>query len=92
MAWHSAGTYRMGDGRGGANGGRIRSETQKCWEVNETNELKKVLDTYDEVFDKSNTDKAVAEVYGSDNAKEKFVKDFITSWNKVMNADRFDLK
>jgi catalase-peroxidase len=36
--------------------------------------------------------RAVAEVYGSDDAKEKFVKDFITAWNKVMNADRFDLR
>lgn len=36
--------------------------------------------------------RAVAEVYASDDAKEKFVKDFIEAWNKVMNLDRFDLK
>jgi catalase-peroxidase len=35
--------------------------------------------------------RAVAEVYGSSDAKEKFVKDFIAAWNKVMNLDRFDL-
>ena len=36
--------------------------------------------------------RAVAEVYGSDDAKEKFVKDFVSAWDKVMNLDRFDLK
>lgn len=35
--------------------------------------------------------RAVAEVYGSADAQEKFVKDFISAWNKVMNLDRFDL-
>jgi catalase-peroxidase len=36
--------------------------------------------------------RAVAEVYGSADAKEKFVKDFVAAWTKVMMADRFDLK
>jgi len=41
----------------------------------------------------SNTElRAIAEVYGSDDAKDKFVKDFVSAWTKVMNADRFDLK
>jgi catalase-peroxidase len=35
--------------------------------------------------------RALAEVYGSDDAHEKFVHDFVAAWNKVMNADRFDL-
>ncbi|QUS37487.1 catalase/peroxidase HPI [Tardiphaga alba] len=35
--------------------------------------------------------RAIAEVYGSGDAKEKFVKDFVKAWTKVMNADRFDL-
>jgi catalase-peroxidase len=35
--------------------------------------------------------RALAEVYASDDAKEKFVKDFVAAWNKVMNLDRFDL-
>ena len=40
----------------------------------------------------SNTElRAIAEVYGSDDAKEKFVQDFIAAWTKVMNLDRFDL-
>ena len=41
----------------------------------------------------SNTElRAVAEVYGADDAQEKFVNDFISAWVKVMNLDRFDLK
>ncbi len=40
----------------------------------------------------SNTElRAIAEVYGSDDAKEKFVTDFVKAWTKVMNLDRFDL-
>jgi catalase-peroxidase len=35
--------------------------------------------------------RAIAEVYGQNDAKEKFVKDFVAAWTKVMNADRFDL-
>lgn len=46
----------------------------------------------DLMFGSSSELRAVAEVYASDNAKEKFVKDFIKAWVKVMNADRFDLK
>ncbi|MDP5105523.1 MAG: catalase/peroxidase HPI [Polaribacter sp.] len=41
----------------------------------------------------SNTElRAVAEVYAADDAKERFVADFIAAWTKVMNLDRFDLK
>lgn len=36
--------------------------------------------------------RALAEVYASSDASEKFVRDFVKAWNKVMNADRFDLK
>ncbi len=36
--------------------------------------------------------RAISEVYGSTDGKEKFVKDFVKAWNKVMNLDRFDLK
>jgi catalase-peroxidase len=35
--------------------------------------------------------RAVAEVYASDDAKEKFARDFVAAWTKVMNLDRFDL-
>ncbi|SEH94185.1 catalase-peroxidase [Paenimyroides aquimaris] len=46
----------------------------------------------DLVFGSNSELRAVAEVYASADANEKFVNDFIAAWNKVMNADRFDLK
>jgi len=45
----------------------------------------------DLVFGANSELRALAEVYAGDDAKEKFVKDFVAAWNKVMNADRFDL-
>ncbi|MEP6464818.1 MAG: catalase/peroxidase HPI [Parafilimonas sp.] len=45
----------------------------------------------DLVFGSNSELRAVAEVYGSADAGEKFVKDFIAAWNKVMNLDRFDI-
>ena len=46
----------------------------------------------DLVFGANSQLRALAEVYACDDAKEKFVKDFIAAWTKVMEADRFDLK
>jgi catalase-peroxidase len=46
-AWASAATYRGSDKRGGANGGRLRLEPQRSWDVNEPGELAKVLDVYE---------------------------------------------
>ena len=45
----------------------------------------------DLVFGSDSRLRALSEVYAQDDANEKFVKDFINAWNKVMNADRFDL-
>jgi catalase-peroxidase len=45
----------------------------------------------DLIFGSNSQLRALAEVYGSADAKEKFVKDFVAAWNKVMNLDRFDL-
>jgi catalase-peroxidase len=45
----------------------------------------------DLVFGSNSQLRAIAEVYGADDANEKFVKDFVAAWTKVMNADRFDL-
>lgn len=46
----------------------------------------------DLVFGSNSELRAIAEVYAQDDNKEKFVNDFITTWNKIMNADRFDLQ
>ena len=56
-----------------------------------TNELKWTGTRVDLIFGAHSQLRAVAEVYGSDDANEKFVKDFVTAWAKVMNLDRFDL-
>ncbi len=45
----------------------------------------------DLVFGSNSQLRAIAEVYASDDSKQKFVHDFVTAWNKVMNLDRFDL-
>jgi len=45
----------------------------------------------DLVFGSNSELRALAEVYASDDAREKFVNDFVAAWNKVMNADRFDI-
>lgn len=45
----------------------------------------------DLVFGSNSELRALAEVYGSADAKDKFVNDFVAAWNKVMNLDRFDL-
>ncbi|ANB02519.1 catalase/peroxidase HPI [Ectothiorhodospira sp. BSL-9] len=46
----------------------------------------------DLVFGSNSILRSYAEVYAQDDAKEKFVKDFVKAWTKVMNGDRFDLK
>jgi catalase-peroxidase len=56
-----------------------------------TGEVKWTGSRVDLVFGSNSELRAVAEVYASDDAKEKFVTDFIAAWVKVMNADRFDL-
>jgi catalase-peroxidase len=45
----------------------------------------------DLIFGSNSELRALAEVYASDDAKEKFVTDFVAAWHKVMNLDRFDL-
>ena len=56
-----------------------------------TGEVKWTGSRADLVFGSNSELRALAEVYASDDAKEKFVNDFVAAWNKVMNADRFDL-
>jgi len=57
----------------------------------ETGEVKYTASRADLVFGSNSVLRAVAEVYASSDAHEKFVKDFVAAWVKVMNLDRFDL-
>ena len=57
-----------------------------------SSETKWTASRVDLVFGSNSQLRAIAEVYAASDSKEKFVKDFIQAWNKVMNADRFDLK
>lgn len=54
-------------------------------------QLKWTATRVDLVFGSNSVLRAYAEVYAQDDSKEKFVCDFVRAWNKVMNADRFDL-
>jgi len=56
-----------------------------------TGEIKWTGTRADLVFGSNSELRAVAEVYASTDAQDKFVKDFVAAWNKVMNLDRFDL-
>ena len=56
-----------------------------------TGELKWTGTRVDLIFGSNSDLRAIAEVYASDDAQEKFTQDFVFAWNKVMNADRFDL-
>ncbi len=56
-----------------------------------TNQVKWTGSRVDLIFGSNTELRAIAEVYATDDAKEKFVKDFAAAWNKVMNLDRFDI-
>ncbi|ARI78568.1 catalase/peroxidase HPI [Halobacillus mangrovi] len=76
-AWASASTFRGSDNRGGANGGRIRLEPQKDWEVNEPEMLEKVLTVYEDIQSKLEKKVSIADliVLGGSAAVEKAAKD-----------------
>ena len=57
----------------------------------QTGDLKWTATRVDLVFGSNSELRAYAEVYGSDDAQETFVRDFVGAWSKVMNLDRFDL-
>ncbi|MFF8991350.1 catalase/peroxidase HPI [Streptomyces sp. NPDC014983] len=72
---------------------KATSEDQTAFEGRDaaTGELKWSGSRADLVFGSNSELRALAEVYASDDAKEKFVKDFVSAWDKVMNLDRFDI-
>ncbi|MFF9332364.1 catalase/peroxidase HPI [Streptomyces albogriseolus] len=69
------------------------SEDQTAFEGRDaaTGEVKWTGSRADLVFGSNSELRALAEVYASDDAREKFVRDFVKAWDKVMNLDRFDL-
>jgi catalase-peroxidase len=69
------------------------SEDQDVFEGRDraTGELKWTGTRVDLVFGSNSQLRAIAEVYAQDDTQQKFVHDFVAAWNKVMNADRFDL-
>jgi catalase-peroxidase len=70
------------------------SETEEnVYEITDvtTGEVKWTATPVDLVFGSNSQLRALSEVYASEDGKEKFVNDFVNAWNKVMEADRFDL-
>ena len=69
------------------------SETKETFDGRDrkTGVLKWTGTRVDLIFGSNSELRALAEVYGSTDAQEKFVKDFVAAWNKIMNLDRFDL-
>ena len=75
----------------------VNTEWQASGEVFEgrdraTGDLKWTGTRVDLAFGSNSELRALAEVYGSDDGQEAFVRDFVAAWDKVMNLDRFDLK
>jgi catalase-peroxidase len=58
----------------------------------ETGDVEWKATRVDLVFGSNARLRAVSEVYGADDAEEKFVRDFVDAWHKVMTLDRFDLE
>jgi catalase-peroxidase len=72
---------------------KATSDAQNVFEGRDriTGELKWTGTRADLIFGSNSELRALAEVYGCEDSHEKFVKDFVAAWNKVMNLDRFDL-
>lgn len=70
-----------------------KSKTEGLYEGRDrkTGALKWTATPVDLVFGSNSELRAVAEVYAANDGREKFIRDFVAAWTKVMNADRFDL-
>jgi catalase-peroxidase len=72
---------------------KARGDADEVFEGHDrtTGELKWTATRVDLIFGSNSELRAIAEVYGCGDSEEKFVKDFVAAWSKVMNLDRFDL-
>jgi catalase-peroxidase len=72
---------------------RASVSAENVYEVSDraTGKVKWTATAVDLVFGSNSELRAISEVYGTDDSKEKFVRDFVAAWNKVMNLDRYDL-
>ncbi len=72
---------------------KATSDEEKTFEGRDrkSGEVKWTGTRVDLIFGSNSQLRAVAEVYGCEDAKEKFVHDFIRAWDKVMNLDRYDV-
>lgn len=73
---------------------RAKSDSQDLFEGRDrsTNEVRWTGTRVDLIFGSNSELRALAEVYACSDSNEKFVRDFVKAWDKVMNLDRFDLK
>jgi catalase-peroxidase len=68
------------------------SEGEETFEGRDaTGEVRWTASRVDLIFGSNSQLRALAEVYGSDDSQEKFVRDFVAAWVKVSNLDRFDV-
>ncbi len=73
---------------------KAAAEGEHLYEIRDlaTDEVRYTATAVDLIFGSNSVLRALAEVYASEDAKTKFVNDFVAAWVKVMDADRFDLK
>jgi len=73
---------------------KAKDEKKEVFEGSDmlTNKVKWSATRADLIFGSNSELRAIAEVYASSDAKEKFIKDFVSAWSKVMNLDRFDVR
>jgi catalase-peroxidase len=88
--WKAAGAAAYGAaGNGAAGNGKVATLYEG--RDRRTGELRWTATAVDLVFGSNSQLRALAEFYACDDAKEKFVRDFVAAWDKVMNLDRFDI-
>jgi catalase-peroxidase len=72
---------------------KVKDTSKEKFEIvdRKTGKVKWTASRADLIFGSNSELRAISEVYASNDAKDKFIQDFIKAWTKVMNLDRFDL-